>query len=131
SSNESNGCLSITAWRVEQQVEVLPRIGVDDQLFEEREAIPEDRVDHDDEAAVKPLLVESNVRLPVVPARVLGVEERRLRRKPYGRIRCVGNAIGFPARTFAAPDLISFARSIFVLHSLSFGFGGELLVLRR
>lgn len=59
-------------------MDIPVRTVVVNQLFEGRDAVGEDRVDHHDQPTVIAGLIVRDQLLPLIAIRLLGVEERRL-----------------------------------------------------
>jgi len=76
-----NCSLSVAAWRRKQDVKVLTRISIVDELFEVVDAVREYRIDYDDQTASELALIGLYQLLSIVAGRVLGMVERRLDRE--------------------------------------------------
>lgn len=72
---EPDRCLAITAGRAQQEVKILRPIEVVGQLREQRHALGDDLVDHDDQVALEGPLILTDQVLAEVPIFVLSAVE--------------------------------------------------------
>lgn len=86
-ANQAQSGLPVAPRRIKHDVEILLRIRIEERFLEERYAAAEDRVSHDNQAAVVGFLVLPDQLLALIPGSVSRFIERRASRH---RLNCMG-----------------------------------------